>query len=378
MARIAVGAYMVRNPMGGNLSWALQWILGFRRLGHEVLIVEKWGNYPNPCYDLEQNTMSDDCTCGLRATHALLARFGLERRWCFVDPQGTYHGMTRQRVEEALGSADLFVDTGTWGTWHEEAAAIPLRVVVEGEPGSTQMKLENGWKVPAYDHWYSNGANIGTSASNAPAAGRTWGHVFSPVIVDLFPAESPNGAGAFTTVMNWQAHAPLEYRGVIYGQKDVEMMRFLKLPRLTAARLEMAVSGATVPRDLLREAGWQVRNGWEVTRSFDGFCGYIRASKGEFSVCKQVYVATHSGWFSDRSAAYLASGRPVVLQDTGFSAHLPCGEGLFAVNTPEEAAAAIEEIGAHYKRHSKRAREIARDYLDAPVVLGRFLSELGF
>jgi hypothetical protein len=120
-----------------------------------------------------------------------------------------------------------------------------------------------------------------------------------------------------------------------------------------------------------------VRNGHEVTASYDSFGDYIRASAGEFGVCKHVFVATNSGWFSDRSAAYLASGRPVVLQDTGFGEHLPCGRGLFAVRTADEAAAALDEICRDYTLHSRAARALAHDFLDAPRVAQGLLDELG-
>jgi hypothetical protein len=141
--------------------------------------------------------------------------------------------------------------------------------------------------------------------------------------------------------------------------------------------LEIAVAGKKVPTAQLMRAGWHVRDAHGVTTSYDTFEAYIHASRGEFSVCKNVFVATNSGWFSDRSAAYLACGRPVVMQATGFCSHLPCGQGLFSVRTAAEAAAALNEINADYERHSKCARAIALEYLAASKVLGRFLSELG-
>jgi hypothetical protein len=176
--------------------------------------------------------------------------------------------------------------------------------------------------------------------------------------------------------MNWQAHEALSFNGTSYGQKDVEFRKFIGLPRRTPALLEVAVAGR-VPRDELLGYGWRIRSAHEVTASFDSYHDYIRASKGEFSVAKNVYVATHSGWFSDRSAAYLASGRPVVLQETGFSEHLPCGRGLFSVRSVDEAAAALEAINGNYDQHARWAREVAREHLDARVVLARLLRELG-
>jgi hypothetical protein len=149
----------------------------------------------------------------------------------------------------------------------------------------------------------------------------------------------------------------------------------MSLPRLSAVPLEVAIAGK-VPAAQLRACGWRLRNAQEVTVTFDSYRQYIADSSGEFSVCKHVYVATNSGWFSDRSAAYLASGRPVILEATGFEAHLPCGRGLFAVRTPEEAAAALDEINRDYDRHANWARQVARDHLEATLVLGRLLFEL--
>ena len=383
MARIVLGSYMVRYPLGGMMSWVLQYVVGFQRLGHDIYFVEK-ASYPNSCYDPSRDVMTDDCSYGVAALNALLARFGLEDRWCFVDAAGTYHGMPRQSIEAVLRGADLFIDMGTHGSWLPEAQGAGLRVLIDGEPGFTQMKMANraaaGEGDPEYDHHYTTGRNIGTDRSSAPTAGRTWRHIFHPVVPELF---EPNGGGAggadapYTTVMNWQSYEPLQYEGRAYGHKDVEFGKFRELPMEAPVPLEVAVSGKGVPQAELEQVGWRIRDAHEVTVSFASFAGYVRASRGEFSVCKNGYVATNCGWFSDRSAAYLAAGRPVVMQETGFSDHLPCGEGLFAVRTRHEAATALAEIAGDYERHSRRAAEIAHDFLDARRVLRRFLDELG-
>jgi hypothetical protein len=311
----------------------------------------------------------------------LLARFGLAERWCFVDFDEHYHGLSRKEVESVLAAAELFIDIGNHGAWTAETAKTGLRVLVDGEPGYSQIKMERrraaGEVLPEYDFYYSNGANVGTPHSSAPTGGRAWRGLFNPVVVDLFEfAPSPADA-AFTTVMNWQSHDPIEFQGVVYGQKSQEFDKFMELPRRTSVPLEAAIAGKQAPLGRLKEHGWRVRDAHEVTMSLDSYVDYLRASRGEFSVCKNVFVAMNTGWFSDRSAAYLASGRPVVLQETGFSEHLPCGRGLFAVRTPDEAAAALDEIHGNYERHSSWARELARDYLDARVVLGRLRRELG-
>ncbi|OGP73014.1 MAG: hypothetical protein A2W09_07425 [Deltaproteobacteria bacterium RBG_16_50_11] len=379
MARIILGSYMVRYPLGGNLSWALQWLIGFQQLGHDIYFVEKSG-YSEACFDPVRGIMSDDCSYGIKTISTLLERFDLQNRWCFVDAEGIYYGISRRDVESIFKAADMFIDMGTHGSWLEEAANVGLRVLVEAEPGYTQMKMEkkldHGESLPEYDYYYTIGQNIGTARSSAPTAGCSWRPVFNPVVLDLFPLRPVGKNAPFTTVMNWQAHEPIQFRGNTYGQKDMEFNKFLNLPHLTDIPLEIAVAGKQTPKDHLIDYGWRVRDAIEVTLSFDSFREYIQKSKGEFSVCKNVFFATKSGWFSDRSAAYLASGRPVVAQETGFSFHLPCGHGLFAVETVNEARDAIVEIITNYERHSSWARELAFEYLEARKVLKRFLGEL--
>jgi hypothetical protein len=377
--RILVGSWMVRYPLGGNLSWTLQWLLGFRRLSHDVFMVEKSG-YPNSCFDPSRGVMGDDCSCGARAVDGLLRRFDLDDRWCYVDAVGEHHGLPRDRVRELLETADLFVDLGTHGAWLDDLPDRCVTVLVDGEPGATQMKRETrraaGEPLPEYDFYYSNGANVGTPRFTGPTAGLPWRHVFNPVVPDLFDLPPPPPDAPFTTVMNWRAHAPFRYGGRAYGQKDAEFARFVDLPRRTTVPLEVAVAGKYPEGDLVGH-GWRLRRGHEVTITYDAYRDYIGDSRGEFSVCKNVYVATNSGWFSDRSAAYLAAGRPVVLQDTEFGSVLPTGRGLFAVRTPDEAAAALDQIAGDWGRHSRWARELAAEHLDARRVLGRLVSEVG-
>ena len=381
MATVLFGTHMVRYPLGGSMSSKLQWVLGFKRLGHDVYVIEK-GPWPHACYDPSAKQMTDDPSYGTRAVGALLSRFGLGDNWCYVDRAGRHHGMPKDRVARAFRSADAFFDYGTHGTWADEAATVPLRVLIDGEPGYRQICMERGqqdggWGRPDdYHHYFTVGRNVGTPASTAPTAGRRWRPVFSPVDVESFPHRPPPAGAPFTTVMNWQAHKPVDYGGRRYGQKDVEFAKFLDLPKRTSVPLEVAVSG-NAPREALVEAGWRVRRAQAVTATYDSFVDYVMNSAGEFSVCKNVFVATRSGWFSDRSAAYLASGRPVVMQETGFSQHLPCGRGLFAAETPGQAADALDAIQRDPGRHGAAAREIAVEYLDSRKVIARLMRDVG-
>jgi hypothetical protein len=377
MARIVVGAYLVRYPMGGIINWTLGWLHGLASLGHEVFVVER-SLGSRECYDPSRREMTDDCTYGVSLVGSLLDRRGFADHWCFVDADGVYHGIGRERLNEIFRSADIFIGM-LWQEWLAEAARCDLRVFVDGEPAYCQMELANGIKTSSaggYDFYYTNGMNIGTPEYKGPTAGLEWRHVLSPIPVSRYALVPAPVDAPFTTVMNWRSHREIEFDGVRYGQKDVEFEKFVELPRLTGARLEIAASGG-VPRDRLLAAGWQVLDADDVTRTVESYLDYIARSRGEFSVAKNVFVATRCGEFSERSGCYLASGKPVVTQETGFSSHIPCGNGLFAVRDPAEAVAALEAIRSDYESHSTWAREIAREYLDAERIMRGFLGELG-
>lgn len=379
MARIIVGSYMFRYPLGGMMSWVLQYLLGLKRLGHDVFFVEKYG-YDNACFDPQKGMMGDDCTYGVRAVSSLLKGFGLGENWCFVEKGNKYHGLSQAEINEVFSGADLFIDMGTHGSWEEESQQAAVRVWIDGEPGYTQIKLyhrqQEGQVVPQYDHYFSNGLNVGMPGNPIPTMGIRWQHLLHPVDTAVFIPTPVHNEGPYTTVMNWQSHQQISFGGKTYGQKDVEFEKFKTLPLRGRHRLEIAVSGKEVPHEALRSLGWQIRNGWEMTSSFDAFREYIQRSKAEFSVCKNVFVAMQTGWFSDKSAAFLASGRPVILQDTGFSQHIPTGTGLFAVRNVEEAMLAIESVESSYELHARAARELAREYFEGEKVMGRFMQQV--
>lgn len=379
MARIVFGSYMVRYPLGGMLSWALQYVVGLHRLGHRVVVVER-ADYPNACYDPVSDSLTDDPSTGIAIVRGLLDRFGLPVEWCFVDVHGTHHGLSAPQVRREFSTADLFIDMGTHGAWNDDAASAEKRVLIDGEPGFTQLKRDNavrrGEPVSSYDGYFTSGVNVGTSRSTAPHTGVDWRPLPHPVVLDLFEVSGIPGESPITTVMNWQSYAPVHHDGRVYGHKDVSFETFADLPSRVMVPLELAVAGPTVPHERLASLGWRVRNGHEISRTVDDFWAYIRHSCAEFSICKEGYVALRTGWFSDRGGAYLASGRPVVQQDTGFGDLLPCGEGLFAVDNADDAAAAIEAILSDPARHSRAAREIAEEHLDSAKILGAWLEDV--
>ena len=211
MARIAFASYTVRFPVGGYLSWTLQWLLGLRKLGHEVVFVEKAG-WQYACFNPETSAIGDDCSYGVATLSALLERFSPGNQWCYVDWHGGYHGMTREQVEESLRSADLLLDTLGDGAWQEEAASA-LTVYLDGEAGYCQMNMENrlraGKVVSEYDRYYTVGLNVGTDRSSVPTAAREWRTFFDPVIPGSVPR---SGAAAGWALHNGDelANAPAD------------------------------------------------------------------------------------------------------------------------------------------------------------------------
>jgi hypothetical protein len=384
MATIILGSYMVRYPLGGNLSWALQYLVGFKDLGHDIYFVEKYA-YPDSCYNPMQQVEGDDCSYGLKVVSQLLKTYGLEDKWCFVERGDIYHGLSKKDIEEVFKRADLYIESGAHGAWDEEASWVANTAYIDVDPGYSHIKLHNdlesGRPVPIYDRYFTIGINIGKEDNIIPTVGLKWKYILNPVNTRLFTPRIPVRNAPYSTIMNWRSYATVRFKGESYGQKDVEFEKFISLPLITNAPFEVAISGGfgrTFNSKKLLKNKWTLNDAQRVTISFDAFQNYIAGCKGEFSVCKNVYVATQSGWFSDKSAAFLASGRPVILQDTGFGNYLPLGEGLFAVKTKEEAKEAIEKVESNYSFHSKKAREIACEYFEATTVLDKFLTSFCF
>lgn len=376
-ARVVVESYMVRYPLGGMLSWTLQYLVGLARLGHDVTFVER-APHEWSCFDPSTARNGTDCTFGTAAVARLFASVGLADRWSFLDARGVYHGLDATAVRRAFAAADVFIVMTFEECWRDEAVDVPCRVMIDGDPVFRQIALEATTDGRArYDVHFTTGLNVGTPASTAPDAEIAWHHTVHPVACDLFDVTPIPSHAAFTTVMNWQSYDLVRHGGRCFGQKDLEFERFIDLPGRVASQLEVALAGAA-PLGRLRAHGWRVADGHRATWTFDEFRRYLARSAGEFSVCKHGYVAGRSGWFSDRSAAYLASGRPVVLEDTGFSAHLPCGEGLFAVTSSDEAAAAIAQITSDPARHARAARRLAEEHLDATRVMAAVMKETGW
>ena len=367
--RVLFAGIIGRYPFGGVTWCSLMYLLGLRALGHEVFYIEDTGEC---IYDPEANTISQDPSYATGYIHRALEPFGLGDRWSFVNYDETYHGVSRDAVCAYCADADLYINLsgGSW-FWRDEYLAIPHRVFVDSDPVFTQLAIAKAvpWYVEffrEFDRLFTFGANIGTPVSDVPTGEFTWEPTWQPIITELWRTDRAPAHDRFTSVMTWKTESFTD----VDGNKDKEFVRFIDLPRRTTASFEIAVNG---PLDLLRAYGWSPIDAMAVSRTPGQYRNFIQVSKAEFGVAKHAYVAHRSGWFSDRTACYMAAGRPVVVQDTGWSAHLPAGPGLVPFSTVEEAVEGIEQLERDYARHAARAGEIAQECFDAARVLPPFL-----
>jgi hypothetical protein len=366
--KILFAGIIARYPFGGVTWCSLMYLLGLRALGHDVFYIEDTGEC---VYDPIRNTLATEPTYGIEYIHAALAPYGLGDRWSFVNYDGTHYGRSAEEVKAFCADADLYLNLsgGSW-FWRDEYAGIPRSAFIDSDPAFTQLAIAKAepWYVAffkRYDRLFTFGANIGTPACAIPVGDFTWHKTWQPVAMDEWqPTIAPGPA--FSTVMTWQIESFTD----VGGNKDQEFVKFIDLPSRTAQPFELAVNG---PEKLLREHGWTTVPAMQISRTPDLYREFIHRSRAEFGVAKHTYVSHRSGWFSDRTECYLASGRPALVQDTGWTAHLPSGEGLLAFSSVDDAVAGIERINGDYPRHARRATEIAREHFDATRVLPKLL-----
>lgn len=376
-------------PFAGVAWQVLHYLEGFRRLGHDVSYVEDTGNWP---YDPVLETVTDDATGTVRWLGALLSRHGFGESWSFRNAAraGELHGMPSDALAERLESADVLVNLSGATVLRGVQLDVPIRIYLETDPVTPQIELAKGHKftidlLEAHTHHFTFGERIGTSGCPVPTGDFTFLPTRQPVVLDWWaPAGTEDRAPAerlrCTTVASWeQSHKDIIWRGETYTwSKSAEFEKLLGVPSRVDASLELALAlddEATLAR--LRAAGFVVRPARPLSADPEAYRDYIRGSGAEFTAAKDQNVRLRSGWFSDRTATYLAAGRPAVVQDTGFDAALPTGAGLLSFRTPDEAVAALREVASDPLRHGAAALMIAREHFDAETVLARLLRDAG-
>jgi hypothetical protein len=384
-ARIVVLGMMGRCPFGGQTWLYLNWLRSLAALGHDVWYVEDDSVWP---YDPVQNAVTDDCAYAVRHVASSLERIGLADRWAvrLSDRFGACWGLSEAELAELYSSCDVLLNIVGATDLNEQHLAIPTRVYVQTDPVTAELRLANGDEHTrtAFGNHHAiatYGENYGAPDCGVPLNGTRYELTRQPVALDLWPDAYEPGARFFTTIGNYrQEGSDVVHGGETYRwSKHHEWQKVIDLPRRSAQEFELAMMpDDEADRELLLANGWRLTS--PIPMSLDVFGAYpefFRRSRAEFTVAKDQNVRLRSGWFSERDVCYLASGKPVVAQDTGFSNVLPTGEGLFAFAGVDEAAAAIEEINRDYPRHCRAAREIAEEYFDGRKVAARLLDSLG-
>jgi hypothetical protein len=371
--RIIVLGYIVRGPIGGMTWHHLQYVLGLSRLGHDVYFMEDSDDYPS-CYDPSTNGVDVDPSYGLSFTARVFDRIGLVDRWAYHDAHiGRWCGPAAARALDICASADVLLNVSAVNPLRDWFARVPVRVLIDTDPAFLQIRhlQKESARQLALGHtaFLSFGENIG-GMSALPHDGLPWFPTRQPVVLDCWPVTAGPKDGKFTTVMQWDSYAPAQHEGRTFGMKSMSFGPYRDLPQKAPARFELAIGN---PPKELPALGWTVTNPLEVTKDPWTYQAFIMQSKAEFTVAKHGYVVSRSGWFSERSACYLSCGRPVLVQDTGFTAWLPAGEGVIPFTDPSEALAGVEEINARYDFHCARSRELAAAYFGSDEVLTRLL-----
>ena len=387
--RIVVSGFIGLYPSGGVTWDYIQYPLGFHLLGHDVYYIEdtmQYSRYQSPGQDW------DDASDSVRYLKQTMEHFGLAEKWAYRDvASGKCFGLPISKVLEVCATADIFINVSASAHLRDEYLRIPKRILIDSDPMFTQVQDwddDDPEKSSAsiktlynkYNYLFSFGENINKSDCRIPTFDFKWEVTRQPICLDYWKFTTIDITGsAFTTIMNWSTRKKMKYLGEEWGQKDVEFEKFRDLPQLyNLGKFDLIVadSSKSLDQHKLRQAGWNLFDPLEKIKNFSQYQDFIEASAGEFSVAKQTYVKSNSGWFSCRSACYLAAGKPVIAQETRWSKYIPSGLGLFSFHDLPSALDALHEVTSDIEKHSKAAREVAIEYFDSQKVLSDFLNKL--
>ena len=379
---IVVLGIMGCMPVAGTgVAWnTMQHLVGLRRLGYNVYYVEATGVWPF-------NATTDDCTFPVTYISTLMSRFGFQHKWAYVaaHSDGRCYGLSELQVEDLYARADAIVNLFGGTVLREEHMGCPIHIYLETDPVVHQIRIANGEQkyidlIGAHTALFSWGENYGELDCGVPMAPFTYKATRAPVVLDYWDVPCNPAARYFTTIGHWdQSVKDLEYNGERYSWgKHCEFLKVLELPRRTTQDFALALAiDDPAAVQVLERHGWHVEDAYEASKTLESYREYIWRSRGEFTVAKDMNVRLRSGWFSERSACYLAAGKPVITQETGFSKFLPTGLGLFTFRSFADILPALEAINSDYQKHSQAAKDIATEYFDAEKVLRQLMIEAG-
>jgi len=382
--KIVILGMMSKMPVAGVVWQYAHYLVGLERLGYEVYYVEAHGRTPSMFMETEQ---SDGSGRAAKFIAGIMERFGLAGRWAFhaLHEDGRVYGLSDSQLATLYKEAALIINLHGGTLPLPEHYATGRLMFLETDPVEVQIQLYHGDQetvkfLEPHCAFFTFGECYGKPGCGLPVSQRfRFKPTRQPVVCDFWePGE--NLHRPFTTIGNWQQQwREVRFKGQVYHwSKHFEFKKFITLPGKTRQTLELALSSYTPADQKMLEAnGWRVRHGLDISTDIDPYRAYIRNSRAEFTVAKDQNVRLRSGWFSDRSATYLAAGRPVITQECGFSDIFPTGQGLFGFDTMEQIVAAIEKINADYPKASKAARALALDCFSSDVVLRPLLAEVG-
>jgi|SRR5215203_959022 len=379
MARILVSGAIANKPGSGGEAWVrMSWVLGLRRLGHDVCFVEQIES--EHCVDAQGRPAAFEDSLNRRTFESVLSSLAPDCPAALLCDGGrTGVGLGAEEITEWAGGADLLVNVSGHLDLEPIKAGPRRRAHVDVDPGFTQIWAEGGAGAGLEDHdtYFTVGENIGTPECSIPSAGLDWLPLPPPVTLADWPRVPAPPGGRFTTVATWRSPlGALVHDGIEFEGKHHQWRRLLDLPRRSPRKFEIALQihpADAGDRTALEAAGWHLVDPLEAAGDPLSFRSYVQGSAAEFSAAHPVYVATGSGWISDRTVRYLASGRPALVQDTGIARSYPVGEGLLTFGTLDEAVAGAEAIARDYDTHCRAARALAEQYFDSDLVLARVL-----
>ncbi|MDZ4728824.1 MAG: hypothetical protein SH820_02645 [Xanthomonadales bacterium] len=386
--RIIVTGLVGWQPVGGVAWDYLQYVIGLAELGHEVYYHEDTWAWP---YNPRTNEVSESGDYSARFLESFFNNYAPELRhcWHYLHLHELSFGMQRSQFDKIARTADIFLNVSGAGLIPDNLSPTCKKVFLDSDPGFNQIVLserpdwvENveSWcaGVLAHDQHFTYGENILGADCLVPKGKLTWNTTRMPIVNRLWEAMAPAEAHApWTTVMTWNAFkGRLLYKGVEYKSKDAEFEKIFDLPSRLPKRFKVAVGGIKTPMERLNRAGWEAIDGPSATLTPESYQEYIVNSRGEVSTAKHVYVQLRTGWFSCRSACYLAAGRPVVVQDTGFSKFIPTGRGLHCFQTITEAVDCIRTVESDYEANARAAKELSKEYFDSGIVLQKLVDDI--
>lgn len=355
-------------------------MLGLSLLGHQVVFIEDSDDYES-CYDPKAGKTGRDPSYGLSFTRQAFIAIGLEDCWAYHDAhKSQWHGPRADDAVAFCHRADVVLNLSAVNPLRPWTEEIDTRVLLDTDPVFTQIKHLQDEKACSealkHNHFFTFGENIGRDSCSIPQDGFNWQATRQPVVPGLWSgghSKVTTEKLRFTTIMQWDSYPSRVLKGRQYGMKSASFEPFMQLPARCNQTLEIAIGSHTAPKGKLRSCGWELCDSLSVTQTVDSYRDYLHRSDAEFGISKQGYVSTHSGWFSERSINYLASGKPVVVQDTGFSDWMGVDEGVFGFSNSDEALSAIDKIASDYGRHSDSAQSVAHEYFHYASVLERLL-----